>query len=525
MEELLDTASQALAALNISAADDSAAQSLPVHLLVCGSTMVGKTALIERFVSDSFNSNYDKTTQTTHLWRTMTVAGRIVAVHVEDSPGAAAGDDNEDLAECVPGPLLYRFASEGTTVTTQLELSDGSHSLLDGDDQQCPAAVIIVFNPSKRETFEQASWLVDHVYRLLVDSPCECAAEHLPMVLVANMTDLPRKFRKPECSAAAGLAKSYSIPFVEASARSPKGVEAVFESAVRRALGCQLCAERCTERQRALGNSPWEQMQALMPEWLAVPKEDLPDWLPLPKAAADSSNKDDDSDDSDEGGEAQETTNTGIAKKQSAHECLLVEKCLLINSRDVEPPDSDDSDEGGCSMSQCEGSVIGITAVRTAAVIESAGAAGGKSTSVGMRRMCHEMAKKKLNDVARAQVLDWRVERTSNQRYSAEQCRGRSDITLSSVGRSVSGIVKDTLYNKQMISPQPPERLIPKMYPQKPVVRAGDGAAAEEAGAEKYCETVKEIVEGAIGEEQYDSQDATDSHEDSDRRQKRQSPR
>ena len=76
-----------------------------------------------------------------------------------------------------------------------------------------------------------------------------------------------------------------------------------------------------------------------------------------------------------------------------------------------------------------------------------------------------------------------------------------------------------------MISPQPPERLIPKMHPQKPAVRASDGAAAEEAGAEKYCATVKEIVEGSVAEEQHDSQDATDSHEDSDRRQKRQSPR
>jgi len=464
MERLLDQASEEiLGAFSNCTADEASSQTLPVHLLVCGSTMVGKTALIERFVSDSFDCGYAKTTQKLRLWRTVSVAGRSIAVQIEDGPGAAMDADPEDLAECVPGPLLYQFSDVGTEITTQFEQSDSARSLIDQDDVQCPAAVIIVFNPSKRETYEHATWLLNHVQKMLTGSDCECCAVHLPVVLVANMTDLPRRFRKPECSGAAELAKVYSIPFIEASARTPKGVESVFEAAIRRAIGCQMCAERCAELQRASGN-PWERMQSLLPEWLSDP------------SAA--------------GGEAESdgSKNRGNARFGDAQKCMLNERDILINSRDMELPDSDDSEDQDscCGMQQCESSVI-----------------GGKSSSLGMRRMCHEMSKKKENDEARAQVLDWRVERTSKLRYSGKECNGRSDITLSSVGRSVSGIVKDTLFEKQMISQQPPERLSPKMHPRS-ASESRKEQSQEEAKKEQVCDTVQSLVDGATDESHED---------------------
>uniref|UniRef100_A0A1A8HR83 ES cell expressed Ras n=2 Tax=Nothobranchius kuhntae TaxID=321403 RepID=A0A1A8HR83_NOTKU len=83
---------------------------------------------------------------------------------------------------------------------------------------------LCVFAINNTKSFEDVHLYREQIYRVK-DS------DRVPMVLVGNKSDLST--RTVETRLAQELARSYSVPFVETSAKTRQGVEEAFYSLVR----------------------------------------------------------------------------------------------------------------------------------------------------------------------------------------------------------------------------------------------------------------------------------------------------
>eukprot|EP00656_Telonema_subtile_P022440 TRINITY_DN2357_c0_g1_i3.p1 TRINITY_DN2357_c0_g1~~TRINITY_DN2357_c0_g1_i3.p1 ORF type:complete len:308 (+),score=56.61 TRINITY_DN2357_c0_g1_i3:78-1001(+) len=290
-----------------------------------------------------------------HLWRTIQIGNASVALHVEDTPGLPLDADEHDVAEALPGPVLFSMCSTHGTVipSAQPQLQ----CMLEEANVRasCPCAVVVAFTPNNSASLGLAKLILAHVYKLFVESDCECAGTHLPVILVATMTDLPRKLRKKGCFPdAAKLAADYNIPLIEASARTGRAVGPVFEAAARRALASRMCALGCSEQSSEREGRAWHDVRGFLPDWLLG-----------------------------------ETAGAAPEEAEHVQECLLPDQDILVNTCDMEYDEEDEEEDSWWApgMSRCETT-----------------ASGGNSSTLGVRRMCKELAKKKSNPEAASQV-------------------------------------------------------------------------------------------------------------------------
>jgi Ras-related protein Rab-7A len=160
----------------------------PVKLLVLGDTDVGKTALINRFVTGEFSAECQATIGTNFAFKELEISGKSVTLQIWDTAGQARFHSL--------GPAFYR-----------------------GTD--CCALVYDVTRPS---TFESiATWRSDFLAALnLAD------ADAFPFVLLANKGDLPNK--------AVGSSANTEVLFFQVSAMTGENVQEAFEAIVRRTL-------------------------------------------------------------------------------------------------------------------------------------------------------------------------------------------------------------------------------------------------------------------------------------------------
>jgi len=247
-------------------------------ILLVGSKGTGKTALAQRFVNVSQDAafKYIPTTAVHDYWRTSIVNGERTAIHILDSPGTY---DVEDASEVIEdhGESQFAMSAESGTVerNPQLEVE----SVLDAQSGMHHAAIVVVFDVNRRASFEEAKALLHSARQHMVASPCDCATLHLPVLLVANKIDRPKRKRTTAHKEAAALAKSVGAAYVETSALLARNIDEVFLEAARRVMTTAQCAQfeppesRMDEIQERL-REKLKEAAKMLPAWMQGSEEE-----------------------------------------------------------------------------------------------------------------------------------------------------------------------------------------------------------------------------------------------------------
>ena len=147
--------------------------------------MVGKTSIITRYIKGQFIESDKRTINTNAFQKTININGNLFNLNIWDTAGE---EKYHALA-----PIFYQN-------------SDG---------------VIIVYDCTKKETFEKAEKWINELSEILEDN------KHR-IILVGNKIDLPERIISSE--EGVKLAKKFDANFIEVSALSGSGIDNIFET-------------------------------------------------------------------------------------------------------------------------------------------------------------------------------------------------------------------------------------------------------------------------------------------------------
>lgn len=161
-------------------------------LVFLGDQGVGKTCLINRFVYDSFDKNYQATIGIDFLSKTMYLEDRTVRLQLWDTAG-------QERFRTITS-AYYRGAM----------------------------GILLTYDVTDRRSFENVrNWMANVK---------EHASERVDVALVGNKDDCEDGARVVARSEGEALARSFGVPFFETSAKSGDGVDAAFMGVAERAV-------------------------------------------------------------------------------------------------------------------------------------------------------------------------------------------------------------------------------------------------------------------------------------------------
>ena len=162
-------------------------------LVVVGAGGVGKSALTIQLIHHQFEEQYDPT--------------------IEDS-------------------YRKQVVIDGLTAILDILDTSGQEEYTAMSDQHVHygEGFLIEFVIDNMKSFEDVQIYVDRIRRIKDD-------ENFLMILVGNKIDLPR--RTVDQKLATQYAKSYTMPFIETSAKTRQGVEDAFYNLVREFIKCK----------------------------------------------------------------------------------------------------------------------------------------------------------------------------------------------------------------------------------------------------------------------------------------------
>ncbi|XP_023340713.1 GTP-binding protein Rhes [Eurytemora carolleeae] len=154
------------------------------RIVILGSPRSGKTSIISQFLYDTFPTSYRETVEEMYRGE-FEIGGGELSLNIQDTGGC----------------YVYEFPS---MIRVSLYSAD---------------AVIIVFNLSDPETFDEAGRLRDLVL--------EAKGPDTPIVIVGNKLDLVRELPKEETEAVVTL--DWENGYVECSAKENQNISAIFK--------------------------------------------------------------------------------------------------------------------------------------------------------------------------------------------------------------------------------------------------------------------------------------------------------
>lgn len=160
-------------------------ESEKIRILIIGGASVGKTAIAQKFLSNTFQKKYE-----------MTMAGEIHIKNVKY--------DNLEfdlIINDTPGEIRFKVARDSA-------YPGAKGALLVFDLTRLPT-----FNPTARERLKEL-WLG--------------VKERIPVVIVGNKKDL-ENFRSIRYNEAAEFCKQIPCPYIETSAKTGDGIEDAFK--------------------------------------------------------------------------------------------------------------------------------------------------------------------------------------------------------------------------------------------------------------------------------------------------------
>ncbi|KAK4810034.1 hypothetical protein QYF61_005097 [Mycteria americana] len=179
-------------------------KSLLLKVILLGDGGVGKSSLMNRYVTNKFDSQAFHTIGVEFLNRDLEVDGRFVTLQIWDTAG-------QERFKSLRTPF-YRGAD----------------------------CCLLTFSVDDRQSFENLSnWQKEFVYYADVKDP-----EHFPFVVLGNKIDkLERQVSTEE--AQAWCMENGNYPYLETSAKDDTNVAVAFEEAVRQVLAVEEQLEHC----------------------------------------------------------------------------------------------------------------------------------------------------------------------------------------------------------------------------------------------------------------------------------------
>ena len=177
-----------------------------VKLVVLGKSLVGKSALTYRFISDKFPEEHDTTVEDQYK-TVVTIDGSTYELEILDTAGQ---DDYQ------------------TMLDTWIEFGN---------------CYLLVYSIDEADSFKQIKFKYDRICQIKNN-------EQFSVIIVGNKCDLPDSSRKVSKAEAENFAKSIDVPFLEVSALKRINVkEALLEvvrnyttksqkNTVKKSLGC-----------------------------------------------------------------------------------------------------------------------------------------------------------------------------------------------------------------------------------------------------------------------------------------------
>ena len=157
-------------------------------VVVLGEGAVGKTAIVTRFSHGFFRTDYKTTIGSQFAVKNIDIIApdgenQVVKLQIWD----VAGQSRFQILR----PMYYRGSNGG----------------------------LLVYDVSRRRTFMLLQEWLDELHKAI--------QKEIPLVLVANKTDLPDRVVEP--SEGREFADSHGMPYVESSAKTGEGVVDIFE--------------------------------------------------------------------------------------------------------------------------------------------------------------------------------------------------------------------------------------------------------------------------------------------------------
>ena len=166
--------------------------SLNIKLAVLGKSLVGKSALTYRFISDKFPEDHDTTVEDQYK-TVITVDETTIELEILDTAGQ---DDYQ------------------TMLDTWIEFGN---------------CYLLVYSIDEVESFKQIKYKYERIRQLKAD-------QKFSVIIVGNKCDLPDSARKVSKSEGENLAKSLDVPFLEVSALTRINVKEAFMKVVHNYL-------------------------------------------------------------------------------------------------------------------------------------------------------------------------------------------------------------------------------------------------------------------------------------------------
>jgi GTPase KRas protein len=164
--------------------EEESKESVYIKLAVLGKTLVGKSALTYRFISDKFPTEHDTTVEDTYK-TTVTVNGTPCELEIIDTAGQ---DDYQ------------------TVLDTWIDFGN---------------CFLLVYSIEEVDSFEQIKFKYERIQQLK-------NKEKVSIVIVGNKCDLSDEERKVQKTEAENFAKEHGLEFTEASALNRINVKEAF---------------------------------------------------------------------------------------------------------------------------------------------------------------------------------------------------------------------------------------------------------------------------------------------------------
>ena len=158
---------------------------LKLKVVILGVTEIGKTCIISKYVNGTFDTTRPVTSGAYYETKTLTTEGTSISLFLWDTPG------------------LDRFRSLNRILMKESDVG------------------IFVYDPFRRQTFEELSWYVDSM-----KSNCRKNALY---ILCENKSDIKDLDRKVTIEEAKIYADTIGAKFCKVSAKTGEGLEEMFQ--------------------------------------------------------------------------------------------------------------------------------------------------------------------------------------------------------------------------------------------------------------------------------------------------------
>ena len=165
------------------------------QLLIIGNSIVGKTSILTKYTTKSYNENYLATVGLDFFTKDETIDNKIIRIKIWDTAGQ---ERYKAITKC-----FFQRAQ----------------------------GIIIVFDVTNRKSFEDLKIWIDSINS---QSQLTEDLENMPIIIIGNKIDIPKRVIDKET--AMNFAKEQNFDYYETSAKTGEGVDNAIRELVKKVM-------------------------------------------------------------------------------------------------------------------------------------------------------------------------------------------------------------------------------------------------------------------------------------------------